>query len=98
MKGTRPWPDPFLWPLKAAFRGGSTPSPQHRHWHDRLTGAGKSTLVAQIAAESVQRGEKLAVAYDPRLHHRAHLVIGRVDFGRVDESVFYRSLAIAGED
>ena len=29
-------------------------------------GAGKSTLVAQIAAESVQRGEKLAVvAYDP---------------------------------
>jgi LAO/AO transport system kinase len=65
-------------------------------------GAGKSTLVAQIAAESVQRGEKLAVvAYDPMSPITGGALLGdrlRVDFGRVDESVFYRSLAIAGED
>ena len=65
-------------------------------------GAGKSTLVAQIATESVQRGEKLAVvAYDPMSPITGGALLGdrlRVDFGRVDESVFYRSLAIAGED
>jgi methylmalonyl-CoA mutase cobalamin-binding domain/chain len=70
-----------------------------------LTGApgtGKSTLVAAMAAEAVRRGEKVAVvAFDPMSPISGGALLGdrlRVDFNTVDESVFYRSLAIEGED
>jgi methylmalonyl-CoA mutase cobalamin-binding domain/chain len=49
-------------------------------------GAGKSTLVAAMASEAVRRGRRLL---GDRL---------RVDFNAVDEGIFYRSLAIVGED
>ena len=65
-------------------------------------GAGKSTLVASMATESVQRGERMAViAFDPLSPITNGALLGdrlRVDFNRVDEHIFYRSLAIAGED
>jgi len=65
-------------------------------------GAGKSTLVAQMANEAVRRGEKVAViAFDPMSPITSGALLGdrlRVDFNRVDENVFYRSLAIVGED
>lgn len=65
-------------------------------------GAGKSTLVASMAQEAVQRGEKLAViAFDPMSPITSGALLGdrlRVDFNRVDENVYYRSLAIEGED
>jgi methylmalonyl-CoA mutase cobalamin-binding domain/chain len=65
-------------------------------------GAGKSTLVAALASEAVRRGEKLAVvAFDPLSPITNGALLGdrlRVDFNRLDENVFYRSLAIQGED
>ncbi len=65
-------------------------------------GAGKSTLVAAMATEAVKRGEKLAViAFDPMSPITSGALLGdrlRVDFNSVDENVFYRSLAIEGED
>ncbi|MCH8165582.1 MAG: cobalamin-dependent protein [Planctomycetes bacterium] len=65
-------------------------------------GAGKSTLVAAMAAEAVRRGEKLAVvAFDPMSPITNGALLGdrlRVDFNAVDENVFYRSLAITNED
>ena len=65
-------------------------------------GAGKSTLVASMASEVVRRGEKIAVvAFDPMSPITSGALLGdrlRVDFNAVDENVFYRSLAIAGED
>jgi LAO/AO transport system kinase len=65
-------------------------------------GAGKSTLVAQMASEMVRRGEKLAVvAFDPMSPITSGALLGdrlRVDFNNVDENIFYRSLAIIGED
>lgn len=65
-------------------------------------GAGKSTLVAALAAESVRRGERIAVvAFDPMSPITGGALLGdrlRVDFNAVDEGVFYRSLAIVGED
>jgi len=65
-------------------------------------GAGKSTLVAAMAAEAVRRGETVAVvAFDPMSPITSGALLGdrlRVDFNSVDENVFYRSLAIAGED
>ncbi len=65
-------------------------------------GAGKSTLVAAMASVAVQRGERIAVvAFDPMSPITSGALLGdrlRVDFNTVDESVFYRSLAIAGED
>jgi LAO/AO transport system kinase len=65
-------------------------------------GAGKSTLVAAMAAEAVRRGEKIAVvAFDPMSPITGGALLGdrlRVDFNTVDEGVFYRSLAIVGED
>ncbi|MHC5025254.1 MAG: cobalamin-dependent protein [Planctomycetota bacterium] len=65
-------------------------------------GAGKSTLVAAMASEMVRRGEKLAVvAFDPMSPITSGALLGdrlRVDFNNVDEGVFYRSLAIMGED
>ncbi len=65
-------------------------------------GAGKSTLVAAMANEAVRRGERLAVvAFDPMSPITNGALLGdrlRVDFNTVDENVFYRSLAISGED
>lgn len=65
-------------------------------------GAGKSTLVGAMANEMHRRGEKLAVvAFDPMSTITGGALLGdrlRVDFNTVDESVFYRSLAIVGED
>ncbi|MDZ4829226.1 MAG: cobalamin-dependent protein [Phycisphaerae bacterium] len=65
-------------------------------------GAGKSTLVAAMASEAVRRGEKIAVvAFDPMSPITGGALLGdrlRVDFNVVDEGIFYRSLAIIGED
>ena len=65
-------------------------------------GAGKSTLVAAMASEAVRRGERIAVvAFDPMSPITGGALLGdrlRVDFNRVDEGIFYRSLAIVGED
>jgi LAO/AO transport system ATPase len=65
-------------------------------------GAGKSTLVAAMANEAVRRGETIAVvAFDPMSPITSGALLGdrlRVDFNTVDESVYYRSLAISGED
>ena len=65
-------------------------------------GAGKSTLVAAMAAEAVRRNHRIAViAFDPMSPITGGALLGdrlRVDFNAVDEKVFYRSLAIVGED
>ncbi|MBL9118545.1 MAG: cobalamin-dependent protein [Phycisphaerae bacterium] len=65
-------------------------------------GAGKSTLVAAMASESVRRGKRIAVvAFDPMSPITGGALLGdrlRVDFNAVDEGIFYRSLAIVGED
>lgn len=71
-------------------------------------GAGKSTLVAQLCAEHVRRASANAslgrigvVAFDPMSPITSGALLGdrlRVDFNRLDEGVFYRSLAIRGED
>jgi LAO/AO transport system ATPase len=65
-------------------------------------GAGKSTLTAGMCAEIVRRGGKIAVvAFDPMSPITSGALLGdrlRVDFNSVDENVFYRSLAIIGED
>jgi len=65
-------------------------------------GAGKSTLVAAMATEHVKKGKKLAViAFDPMSPITSGALLGdrlRVDFNNLDEGVFYRSLAIQGED
>jgi methylmalonyl-CoA mutase cobalamin-binding domain/chain len=65
-------------------------------------GAGKSTLVAAMAAEAVRRGGRLAVvAFDPMSPITGGALLGdrlRVDFNTIDENVYYRSLAISGED
>ena len=69
-------------------------------------GAGKSTLVAQLASEHIQRNTAGAprvavVAFDPMSPITGGALLGdrlRVDFNRLGEAVFYRSLAIRGED
>lgn len=66
-------------------------------------GAGKSTLVAALAGEAHRRGlGRLAVvAFDPQSPITKGALLGdrlRVDFNNLDEAVFYRSLAITGED
>lgn len=71
-------------------------------------GAGKSTLVAALAAEHSRRAEENAslgrvavVAFDPMSPITNGALLGdrlRVDFNRLEERVFYRSLAISGED
>jgi LAO/AO transport system kinase len=72
-------------------------------------GAGKSTLVAQLAGEFTRRskegkgvqGRIAVVAFDPMSPITCGALLGdrlRVDFNALDESVFYRSLAISGED
>lgn len=71
-------------------------------------GAGKSTLVAQLAGEFHRRAEQdrsmgrvAVVAFDPKSPITGGALLGdrlRVDFNRLEESVFYRSFAIRGED
>ncbi|MHC4948087.1 MAG: cobalamin-dependent protein [Planctomycetota bacterium] len=87
---------------------GDEAGPAPRRRPDRVIGitgspgAGKSTLVAAMAAETVRRGGRLAVvAFDPMSPITSGALLGdrlRVDFNSVDENVFYRSLAITGED
>jgi len=71
-------------------------------------GAGKSTLVAALAAEHCRRAESdpsmgrvAVVAFDPMSPITNGALLGdrlRVDFNRLEEAVYYRSLAISGED
>jgi len=71
-------------------------------------GAGKSTLVAQLASELTRLSEKddslgrcAVLAFDPKSPITGGALLGdrlRVDFNRLGESVYYRSLAISGED
>lgn len=79
-------------------------------------GAGKSTLVAQMAAAFAQGGPQGGpplrggsqtafhcgvVAFDPMSPITGGALLGdrlRVDFNSLDERVYYRSLAISGED
>jgi LAO/AO transport system kinase len=55
-----------------------------------------------MANEAVRRGERVAVvAFDPMSPITSGALLGdrlRVDFNAVDDKVFYRSLAIVGED
>lgn len=71
-------------------------------------GAGKSTLVAQLVGEHCRRaadgrgsGRCAVVAFDPKSPITGGALLGdrlRVDFNTLGEKVFYRSLAIGGED
>ncbi len=66
-------------------------------------GAGKSTLVASLAGEYVRRemGQLAVVAFDPQSPITRGALLGdrlRVDFNSLGQNVFYRSLAITGED
>jgi LAO/AO transport system ATPase len=71
-------------------------------------GAGKSTLVAQLVGEFTRRareqtdlGRCAVVAFDPMSPITSGALLGdrlRVDFNNLDEAVYYRSLAISGED
>ncbi len=71
-------------------------------------GAGKSTLVAQLVAEHARRAEAnpglgrcAVVAFDPMSPITGGALLGdrlRVDFNRLGEAAYYRSLAIRGED
>lgn len=73
-------------------------------------GAGKSTLVAQMAAEFTRaakagtpgfKGRCAVVAFDPMSPITSGALLGdrlRVDFNNLEESIYYRSLAISGED
>ncbi len=73
-------------------------------------GAGKSTLVAQMVGEFTRRarageggfeGRCAVVAFDPMSPITSGALLGdrlRVDFNALDEAVYYRSLAISGED
>jgi LAO/AO transport system ATPase len=71
-------------------------------------GAGKSTLVAQLASELTRRNTERSgssrcavVAFDPMSPITGGALLGdrlRVDFNTLDEAVYYRSLAISGED
>lgn len=71
-------------------------------------GAGKSTIVAQLAGEFSRRakeagkGSRVAVvAFDPMSPITSGALLGdrlRVDFNTLGDAVFYRSLAISGED
>ncbi len=70
-------------------------------------GAGKSTLVAQLAGEYTRRakdqgwGRCAVLAFDPQSPITSGALLGdrlRVDFNTLGESIYYRSLAISGED
>ncbi len=71
-------------------------------------GAGKSTLVAQLASEFTRRNKAMGrggrcavVAFDPMSPITSGALLGdrlRVDFNTMGDSIYYRSLAISGED
>ena len=66
-------------------------------------GAGKSTLVASLAGEFIRKklGKLAVIAFDPMSPITSGALLGdrlRVDFNNLDENIFYRSLAISGED
>lgn len=75
-------------------------------------GAGKSTIVAQLAGEFSRRARAstnglnpaarvAVVAFDPMSPITSGALLGdrlRVDFNTLGDAVFYRSLAISGED
>jgi LAO/AO transport system ATPase len=71
-------------------------------------GAGKSTLLAQMVREHANRaksdpsiGRCAVIAFDPKSPITSGALLGdllRVDFNTIGEHVFYRSLAIRGED
>lgn len=73
-------------------------------------GAGKSTLVAQMVGEFARKanagepafaGRCAVIAFDPMSPITSGALLGdrlRVDFNNLDETVYYRSLSIAGED
>ncbi|MDA1007863.1 MAG: cobalamin-dependent protein [Planctomycetota bacterium] len=65
-------------------------------------GAGKSTLVAALALEAGRRGRRIAVvAFDPMSPITSGALLGdrlRIDSNAIGDGVFYRSLAIVGED
>ncbi len=71
-------------------------------------GAGKSTLVAQLAREHFVRAQKdpsmgrcAVLAFDPKSPITNGALLGdrlRVDFNNIGEHVYYHSLAIRGED
>lgn len=71
-------------------------------------GAGKSTLVAQLAREHFTRAQQDAsvgrcavLAFDPKSPITNGALLGdrlRVDFNNIGEHVYYHSLAIRGED
>ncbi|MBC7773194.1 MAG: cobalamin B12-binding domain-containing protein [Pyrinomonadaceae bacterium] len=72
-------------------------------------GAGKSTLVAQLVSEFSRRAKDTApapgrcavLAFDPKSPITSGALLGdrlRVDFNVLDDAVYYRSLAISGED
>jgi len=71
-------------------------------------GAGKSTLLAQLVGEYTRRAQKdpslgrcAVLAFDPMSPITSGALLGdrlRVDFNNLGDAVFYRSLAIAGED
>ncbi|MEM9065124.1 MAG: cobalamin-dependent protein [Planctomycetota bacterium] len=71
-------------------------------------GAGKSTLLAQLVGEHTRRATKdpslgrcAVLAFDPMSPITSGALLGdrlRVDFNNLGDSVFYRSLAISGED
>ena len=92
--------------ISTAWAGERTEGPRRRPARvigiTGSPGAGKSTLVAAMAAEAARRGGTMAViAFDPMSPITGGALLGdrlRVDFNAVDERVFYRSLAIVGED
>ena len=92
--------------ISIVHEGGTSDEPRRRPKRvvgiTGAPGAGKSTLVASMASEAVRRGEKIAVvAFDPMSPITSGALLGdrlRVDFNKIDEGIFYRSLAIVGED
>lgn len=82
--------------------------PKHVIGFTGSPGAGKSTLLAQMVREHAVRAKKdpsigrcAVIAFDPKSPITSGALLGdrlRVDFNNIGEHVFYRSLAIRGED
>lgn len=100
--------------LSIVAEGGSMRSGASRRRPTRVIGvtgspgAGKSTLVAQMVGEysrlaesKPELGRCAVIAFDPKSPITGGALLGdrlRVDFNNLGEKVFYRSLAIRGED
>lgn len=91
-------------PLRA---GAATKRPARVIGVTGSPGAGKSTLVAALAGEYSRRaksqplGKVAVVAFDPLSPLTSGALLGdrlRVDFNTLDEAIYYRSLAIPGEE